>query len=132
MRASVEAYLTPVAPEPARSSGGRKLLIIVLYELNFLDDVVTLFLEHGIQGATITESTGVKNVLSNVPLFGDFLNFLGDRNEASRTIMAVVPEREIEPLVAELEQITGDLDTHSGAAVLAVDLWFSKGSLGVI
>ncbi len=131
LRASVEAYLTPVAPEPARSSGGRKLLIIVLYELRFLDDVVTLFLEHGIQGATITESTGVKNVLSNVPLFGDFLNFLGDRSESSRTIMAVVPEREIHPLVAELEQITGDLDTHTGAAVLAVDLWFSKGSLGV-
>ena len=64
-----------------------------------------------------------------MPLFGDFLNFLGDRSEASRTIMAVVAERDLLPLVSELEQVTGDLDTHSGAAVMAVDLWFTKGSL---
>ena len=127
--AAVGAYLTPVTPAAAGAGSGRKLLIIVLYELRLLDDVVTLFLEHGIQGATITESTGLKNVLSTVPLFGDFLNFLGDRHEASRTIMAVVEARDVHPLVAELEQITGDLDTHRGTAVLALDLWYSKGSL---
>ena len=131
LRDAVAGHLTPVQPAAERQRGGKKLLIIVLYELRFLDDVVTLFLEHDIQGATITESSGVKNVLTHVPLFGDFLNFLGDRSEASRTIMAVVPESEIRRLVAELEHITGDLDTHSGAAVLAVDLWYSKGSLKV-
>ena len=129
LRDAVAAHLMPVAPAAARGGGKHKLLIIVLYDLRFLDDVVTLFLEHGIQGATITESTGIKNILTNVPLFGDFLNFLGDRSEASRTIMAVVAERDLLPLVTELEQVTGDLDTHSGAAVMAVDLWFTKGSL---
>lgn len=129
LRDAVAAYLMPVAPAAARDGGNHKLLIIVLYDLRLLDDVVTLFLEHGIQGATITESTGIKNILTNVPLFGDFLNFLGDRSEASRTIMAVVAERDLLPLVSELEQVTGDLDTHSGAAVMAVDLWFTKGSL---
>lgn len=129
LHAAVSAHLTPVTPAAAGAGSGRKLLLIVLYELRFLDEVVTLFLERGIQGATITESTGVKDVLSNVPLFSDFLNFLGDRHEASRTIMAVVPAREVHPLVVALEQIIGDLDTHRGAAVLAVDLWYSKGSL---
>ena len=129
LRDAVAAHLMPVAPAAAREGGKHKLLIIVLYDLRFLDDVVTLFLEPGIQGATITESTGIKNILTNVPLFGDFLNFLGDRSEASRTIMAVVAERDLLPLVTELEQVTGDLDTHSGAAVMAVDLWFTKGSL---
>ena len=129
LRDAVAAHLMPVQPAVARGSGKHKLLIIVLYDLRFLDDVVTLFLEHGIQGATITESTGIKNILTNVPLFGDFLNFLGDRSEASRTIMAVVAERDLLPLVAELEQVTGDLDTHSGAAVMAVDIFFTKGSL---
>ena len=129
LRDAVAAHLMPAEPAAARDSGNHKLLIIVLYDLRVLDDVVTLFLEHGIQGATITESTGIKNILTNVPLFGDFLNFLGDRSEASRTIMAVVAERDLLPLVSELEQVTGDLDTHSGAAVMAVDLWFTKGSL---
>lgn len=127
--AAVGAYLTPVTPAAAGPGGGHKLLIITLYELRLLDDVVNLLLEHGIHGATITESTGIKNVRSHVPLFGHFLNFLGDRHEAGRTIMAVVKTREVQPLVAELEQITGDLDTHRGAAVLAVDLWYGKGSL---
>lgn len=127
--AAVGSYLTPVTPAAAAAGGGRKLLIITLHELRLLDDVAAMLLEHGIHGATITESTGVKNVRSHVPLFGHFLNFLGDRHEASRTIMAVVEAREVKPLVAELEQITGDLDTHRGAAVLAVDLWYGKGSL---
>ena len=133
LRDAVASHLEPVEPQPQRASGeAKKLLIIVLYELRYLEDVVTLFLEHGVQGASITESTGLKDILTNVPLFGDFLNFLGERNEGSRTIMALVPERELRPLVAGLEQIVGDLDTHSGAAVLALDLLFSKGSLEVV
>ena len=127
----VVTHLTPIQPVSERRSAGKKLLMIVLYELSYLDEVVTLFLEHGIQGASIMESTGLRNVLTNVPLFGDFMNFLGDRSEASRTIMVVIDEPEVRPLVAELEEIIGDLDTHSGAAVLAIDLMFSKGFLGV-
>ena len=130
LRQVVAAHLTPTRPAPGRSGDGKKLLMIILYELRFLDDVVTLFLQHGIQDASITESTGLHHVLTNVPLFGDFLNFLGDRSEASRTIMAVVDESEVRSLVAELEEIVGDLDSHRGAAVLAIDLMFSKGFVG--
>ena len=37
---------------------------------------------------------------------------------------------ELDGLVAGLEHIFGDLDTHTGVAVMAVDLILAKGSLG--
>jgi len=108
-----------------------KLLIFVLYETKFLNDILELFLERGIRGATVLESRGMRNVLSNVPLFGDFLNFLGERSDESSTILTILAEEEINPLIYAIEEIMGDLDTHSGALVLAVDVIFSKGSLEV-
>lgn len=43
--------------------------------------------------------------------------------------MAIIPGGDFDRLVAEIEEITGDLDTHAGAVLLAVDLAFSKGLL---
>ena len=129
-----EAFLRNVrgfAMEKRYEAVKDKLLIFVLYETKFLNDILELFLERGIRGATVLESRGMRNVLSNVPLFGDFLNFLGEQSDESSTIMTKLAEEEISPLIYAIEEIMGDLDTHSGALVLAVDVFFSKGSLEV-
>lgn len=112
--------------------GSNKLLFIILYERRFLDDIVQLFLERGIRGASVMDSSGISGVLSKVPLFGDFLNFLGERKDLSKTIMTIVPENEIPPLVEGIEDVMGDLDTHSGAALFTLDISFMKGSIEAI
>lgn len=115
-----------------KQKGTNKLLVIVLYERRFLDDIVQLFLERGIRGASVMDSAGISDVLSKVPLFADFLNFLGERKDLSKTIMTIVPENEIPPLVEGMEDIMGDLDTHSGAMVFTLDISFMKGSIEAI
>ncbi len=112
-------------------TGNNKLFTLVLYELQYLDDISRLFLQHGIRGTSITDSSGIMDVLSNVPLFANFMNFLGDRKEDSKTITAIIDENELHPLVQGIEDILGDLETHSGAMVYALDLFFMKGSLEV-
>ncbi len=126
-----EAFVRNVreAQQPRTSLGGDRLFVVVLYEQRYLEDITELFLERGIRGASILDSTGIRGVLSRVPLFGDFLNFLGERPEASKTIMTVVKESETARLVEGIEEIMGDLDTHSGAMVMALDIAFMKGSL---
>ena len=112
--------------------GKNKLFVIVLYERRFLDDIVQLFLEQGIRGASVMDSSGISDVLSKVPLFGDFLNFLGERQNISKTIITVVPENEIPPLVEGIEDIMGDLDTHTGAMVFSLDISYMKGTIEAI
>jgi PTS system nitrogen regulatory IIA component len=120
--------LTPVK----KPQGKLKLFTIVLFELEYMDDISQLFLERGIRGAAVTESSGVKDVLTRVPLFADFLDFLGERRGASKTISTIVEEGEIPALVEGIEEILGDLDTHTGAFVYATDVDFVKGSLEVM
>ena len=46
--------------------------------------------------------------------------------------MAVIDEEEIASLVEEIEEVMGDLDTHTGAMILALDISFTKGSLEIL
>jgi len=115
-----------------KPQGKKKLLTLVLYETQFLDDISELFLELGINGASVTDSAGIGGVLSNVPLFADFLNFLGNHSEQSKTITTIIDENQIQAIVNGIEGIMGDLDAHSGAMVYVTDVTFSKGSFETV
>ena len=123
-------YTGGLEPEDKRKEKN-KLLIIILYENRYFDDIIELFIEMGIEGANVIESTGINNLLTNIPLFSDFLNFLGERSDVSKTIMTLVHESEISGLVEGIEDIIGDLDKHSGAMVMALDVPFMKGTLKI-
>jgi mannitol/fructose-specific phosphotransferase system IIA component (Ntr-type) len=128
-----ESFIQNSGLVPAQKPAGKmKLFTIVLFEQQYMDDISQLLLERGIRGALVTDSSGVKDVLTRVPLFADFLDFLGERRGASKTISAVVEESEIPALVEGIEEILGDLDTHTGAFVYATDVDFMKGSLEVM
>ena len=62
-----------------------------------------------------------------MPIFGGFLNFLDEKTDMSRTIMAVVSVEDFDRIIIGIEGITGDLGDHAHAAVFATDLAFSKG-----
>ena len=99
-----------------------------MYELDFLESIAAVFLEHGVEGATVTESRRFSSVLTNVSLFGDFLNFLGENSSESRTIMSVVSEQKLDSIVRALEEVGGDLMENRKATVLVLDVLYSKGA----
>lgn len=107
----------------------QKLFLVVLNELRFYDDILEIFIGKGIVGVNVIDSSGVKNQLSEIPLFADFLNFLGERTDNRKTIMAVLPESEIENITLAIEEVMGDLDKHTGALVMALNVPFIKGTL---
>ena len=114
------------APTPAEV---RKLLLVTVYVESYMYDILELFLDFGIEGATIVESTGMGRYISNVPLFAEFIGFMNESKNASKTILAVVPERHVRRIVERIEEITGDLEKREGAIVLALDVSFAKGSM---
>ena len=115
-----------------KKKGKEKLLVIVLYEHRFFEDIINIFLERGIKGAAVFDVRGMRNILSGIPLFSDFIDFLKERSDVGQTIMTVIDEKGIAPLVEEIEEVMGDLDTHSGAMIFALDISFTKGSLEVL
>lgn len=107
----------------------QKLLIVILYEEDLLYRVLELFIEEGIEGASIMESAGMGQYISNVPLFADFIGFMNPRKDHSKTILALVPEERLDDLLSGIEDVTGDLDRTQGAMVLALDVALVRGTM---
>ena len=45
--------------------------------------------------------------------------------------MTIVSESEVSGIVEGIEEIMGDLDTHTGAMVIALDVFLMKGTMEV-
>ena len=116
-----------------RTGAGRetvmKLLFVTVYVDQYMYDILESLLEFGVDGATIVESSGMSRYISDVPLFAQFIGFMNESKNTSKTILALVPERHIGAIVERIEQVTGDLDKREGAIVLALDVSFFKGTM---
>ncbi|NLL46576.1 MAG: hypothetical protein GX250_07195 [Clostridiales bacterium] len=76
-----------------------KALIIVLNKTEYLEDLLTLLIEHNVKGATILDSQGmassiVNNDITDIPLFGSLKALLRDRHPYNKTIFTVIENQE--------------------------------------
>ena len=126
-----EAFLRNVDSAPGEKGEQRKmqLMLLNLYEDDLLYSILEIFIEEGIEGATIIESAGMGQYISNVPLFANFIGFMRENKNQSKTIMAMVPEEHTRDLIARIEDTTGDLDTKQGAMLIVLDVPYFKGSM---
>jgi len=125
-----EIFLSKTQDEkPAHLREKQKLLQVILYEDTFFYDLLEFYIEEGIDGATVIESSGMGQYISNIPLFASFIGFMNEDKNRSRTIIAMVPESRVDALVQGIERITGDLDKKQGAMILVMDVGFSKGTM---
>ncbi len=106
-----------------------KLMFVILYFDEFLYHILEYFIQEGIDGATILESSGMGEYISSIPLFATFIGFMNARRNHSKTIMALIPEDREEEIIYGIEQITGDLDKKDGAMIISLDASFYKGSM---
>ncbi len=106
-----------------------KLMFIVLYLDDFLYHILEYFIQEGIDGATIIDSSGMGEYISNIPLFATFIGFMNEKKNHSKTIMALIPEDKEKDIVDGIERITGDLDKKEGAMILTTDISMYKGTM---
>jgi mannitol/fructose-specific phosphotransferase system IIA component (Ntr-type) len=107
----------------------KKLLFVVLYYEDLLYEILEYFLTQGIDGATILDGSGMGQYISNVPLFAEFIGFMQEKKNHSKTIMTIISADQEKQLVQGIEEITGDLDTSQGAMVISLDIGYSKGTM---
>jgi len=106
----------------------KKLMMIVLYEDEYLEDILEMFIELDIKGATVIDSLGMGGILKKAPLFADFTNFLGQNKNYSKTILSLVNEEIVPRIVNRIEEKMGDLNKHTGASIITLDVSFMKGT----
>lgn len=106
-----------------------KMMYVILYLDDLLYHVLEYFIQEGIDGATIVESSGMGQYISDIPLYASFIGFLNQKRNHSKTIMALIPEDREQEILSGIEDITGDLDKKEGAMVITLDVSFYKGSM---
>ncbi len=132
-----EAFVSHIRPEGAAAAKEEKkenmqLLTLVLFDLDLIYDILEMFLQRGIEGANITESFGMGEYISSVPLFAGFLGFMNDITNRSKTIQVLIPESKVADVVEGIESITGDLDKKQGAALFVTPVLLYKGTMKML
>ncbi|MBN2001065.1 PTS sugar transporter subunit IIA [candidate division KSB1 bacterium] len=111
------------------SARSKKLMTIILYMQEVLYDILEFIMSQGIEGATIIESNGMGEYISNIPIFASFIDFMNADKNKSQTILLLVPEDLQDTIVNGIEKITGDLDKKDGAMIIIQDISFYKGTM---
>jgi len=116
-------------PEKQRTM---KLLVVVLFLEEYLYDILELYLQKGIEGATIIDSFGMGQYISNLPLFATFIGFMQEKKNHSKTILAMIPEELEQELLENIEGVLGDLNQKQGAMIFSLDVGMYKGSMRML
>ena len=99
------------------------LFILFLNKEEYLEDVLTLFVELGISGATVLESVGMGRILSHdVPIFAGFRDLFKVNRPHNRTVLAVIEESMVQNLAKGLETICGSFDEPGAGLFLTVPI----------
>jgi len=93
-----------------------KLIIIFLNKIEYLDDILSTFLEMGIPGATVVDTVGMGHIVSqNIPVFAGLRDFFPGSSPTNKTILVVAKKEMISKIDQALKEVTG-YDTTTGIA----------------
>ena len=88
-----------------------QLLIAVINDPEKADEILAGYLELGITGATVINSEGMGRLLSHdIPIFAGLQTLISGSRPQNRTIFSVVGDDKVEPALALLQDVAGNLD----------------------
>jgi nitrogen regulatory protein P-II 1 len=100
-----------------------KLVVIILNRVEYLEDLLTAFLEIGISGATVLNSVGMGQIVSrNIPIFAGLSDAFPGSSPSNRTILAVVEDRQVKRMARMVEEVCGSLDDPGSGLMVSLAL----------
>lgn len=105
-----------------------KLLVFVLNNEEFLEEVLEAYVEAGVTGATIVDSEGMGRFLAyEVPLFAGFKEFMKGNKPYNKTILSVVrDEHTVDQVRRLIDPLVGGLDNPGTGIMFTVPVdWVS-------
>ena len=94
------------------------LLVAVINDPDRVDEIMSGLLDLGVTGATVIASEGMGNrLVHDIPLFARLDTPIARARPENRTIFSVIAEDRVEPALALLQRVCGDLsDPGTGIA----------------
>lgn len=98
-----------------------KLIIIFLNRVEALEDLLTAFLEIGVGGATVLNSTGMGRIISEqVPIFAGLSDAFPGSSPVNRTIFTVVEEPLVDSVAGVVREVCGSFDEPGSGLMLTL------------
>jgi len=100
-----------------------KAVVIILNRVEFLEDLLTAFLEIGVSGATVINSVGMGQIISkSIPIFAGLSDAFPGSSPSNRTILAVVQDRQVKRIARMIEEVVGSLDDPGNGLMVSLDI----------
>lgn len=89
-------------------------VFFILNDVDLLQEVLRAWQQVGVRGITVLTSTGmgrINNVMcrDDAPLFPSLAEVLEQEQMTHRTLMSVVSDEQVDPLLTATQQVVGDL-----------------------
>jgi nitrogen regulatory protein PII len=106
-----------------------KLLVFVLNNEEYLEEVLEAYIEAGVTGSTILDSEGMGRFLTyEVPLFAGFKEFMKGNKPYNKTIISVIRnDRTVEKVKRLLDDIVGGLENPGTGIMFTVPVDWASG-----
>ena len=90
------------------------------------------FIESGIKGATIIDSTGMARVLTsndntNIPIFGSLKLILSAGQPFNKTIFVALKDEEVDNCIKCIKEVVGSLDTPDSGILFTLPIDYIEG-----
>lgn len=113
----------------------KQLLILILNKEEYLEDILSLFIELGINGATIIESVGMGRILvHDIPIFAGFRDLMAGNRPYNKTILSVIDAEIIPKVFDGIRELCSDMGDKGNGLVftLPVDTFWMLCGKGAI
>ncbi len=107
-----------------------KLAVIFLNRIEFLEELLSVFLEIGVSGATVLDSVGMGHIISeNIPIFAGLRGAFTGSSPNNKIILVITEGEMIEKMVEAVDDVCNHEDDQKNSFMitLAIDKLF-KGS----
>ena len=106
-----------------------KLLVFILNDEEYLEEVLQAYVEAGVTGSTIIDSEGMGRFLTyEVPLFAGFKEFMKGNKPYNKTILSVIRnEATIERVKGLVDEIVGELESPGTGIMFTLPVDWAAG-----
>ncbi len=104
-----------------------QVLVVVINEPKQVVPILDRFMEIGITGATVIDSTGMAGLIADhVPFFARFSRMDGEQHQ-SKTIFTVVRDELVQEAADSVDEIVGGLDNPNSGFLFALPVGLCRG-----
>jgi nitrogen regulatory protein PII len=105
-----------------------KLVMIVLNKPEFLEDLLTAFLEIGVSGATVVDGVGMGRILSHdVPIFTGLRSAFPGTSPVNKTILVVADDSIIDDILTATEDVCGSFEDPGTGLIFVLPVEVARG-----